>query len=89
MYQNRLSLCHPPPSTPTLSLSLSHCVYIYTSGPSDLARHPLNIATLSDMWTFNDGNVKAGRLESSPLAGANSTLSGIRPHTLVALGLIH
>jgi hypothetical protein len=34
--------------------------------------NPLHIATLNDMWTFNDGmTAKSSRLQCSPLVGAN------------------
>jgi hypothetical protein len=45
---------------------------------SDLAVNPLRIATLSDMWTFNDGG-KNCRIEASPLLGANCTVSADSP----------
>ena len=39
---------------------------------SDLLVNPLHIATLNDMWTFNDGmSGKICQLGSSPLVGAN------------------
>jgi hypothetical protein len=44
---------------------------------SDLLVNPLHIATLNDMWTFNDGmTAKSSRLECSPLVSANMVCGG-------------
>lgn len=65
----------------TLSIDPNGRGYTSSGSPSDLARHPLNIATLGDMWTFNDG-----ARDLPPSAAGNSRMSGLAADLDIGLG---